>query len=227
MATIAVNTPVAMSAAPADTEVHLTRRGIDKVLIALGGVGAVFLLVAGGLLMWGSNFADDYVGKELRSQNITFPTAEALTTEGRADLAEFGGQQLTSGAEAQAYASYINGHLQEVADGQTYAELGTPQRAATAAVAAAKEAGQPQATIDELQAKATTITGQRDTLFKGETLRGLLLSAYAWSTVGRIAGIAAWVAFAAGAVMIVLVVLGIVHERRITKANEKAVGATA
>jgi len=82
-------------------------------------------------------------------------------------------------------------------------------------------------TIDELQAKATTITGQRDTLFKGETLRGLLLSAYAWSTVGRIAGIAAWVAFAAGAVMIVLVVLGIVHERRITKANEQAVGATA
>ena len=63
MATIAVNTPVAVSAAPADTEVHLTRRGIDKVLIALGAVGAVFLLVAGGLLMWGSNFADDYVGK--------------------------------------------------------------------------------------------------------------------------------------------------------------------
>ena len=191
------------------------------MLIALGGVGAVFLLVAGGLLMWGSNFASDYVGKELRSQNISFPTADALTTEGRTDLVGFAGQHVTTGAQAQAYASYINGHLQAVADGQTYADLGTPQRPHRA-VTAAKDAGQPQAAIDELQAKATAISAQRDTLFKGETLRGLLLSAYAWSTVGRIAGIAAWVAFAAGAVMIVLVVLGIVHERRVRKASTTA-----
>ncbi len=130
---------------------------------------------------------------------------------------------MTTGAQAQAYAGYINGHLQAVADGQTYADLGTPRaRQLSAAVTAAKDAGQPQATIDELQAKATAISTQRDTLFKGETLRGLLLSAYAWSTVGRIAGIAAWVAFAAGAVMIVLVVLGIVHERRSRKAAVKA-----
>jgi hypothetical protein len=222
MTTVEMTTPASTRAAEADTEVHLTRRGIDKVLVAIGGVGAVFLLVAGGLLMWGSNFASDYVGKELRSQNISFPAADALTTEGRTDLVRFAGQQVTTGAQAQAYAGYINGHLQAVADGQTYADLGTPQRAAAAAVTAAKDAGQPQATIDELQAKATAISTQRDTLFKGETLRGLLLSAYAWSTVGRIAGIAAWVAFAAGAVMIVLVVLGIVHERRSRKAAVKA-----
>ena len=217
-----MTTPGGTNAAEAENEVHLTRRGIDKVLVGLGAVGAVFLLVAGGMLMWGSNFASDYVGKELRSQNISFPAADALTTEGRGDLARFAGQQVTTGAQAQAYASYINGHLQEVADGQTYADLGTPQRAAAAAVTAAKDAGQPQATIDELQAKATAISTQRDTLFKGETLRGLLLSAYAWSTVGRIAGIAAWVAFAAGAVMAVLVVLGIVHERRSRKAAATA-----
>ena len=54
----------------------------------------------------------------------------------------------------------------------------------TAAVAA----GQPQAQVDALQAKADAITDNRNTLFKGETLRGLLLSAYAWSTVGMIAG---------------------------------------
>ena len=54
-------------------------------------------------------------------------------------------------------------------------------------------------------------------------MRGLLLSAYAWSTVGRIAGIAAWVCFGAGVVMVVLVVFGIVHERRLgRKAVAKA-----
>jgi hypothetical protein len=74
-----------------------------------------------------------------------------------------------------------------------------------------------QAKVDELQATADGITGQRNTLFKGETLRGLLLSAYAWSTVGMIAGIAAIAAFAAAAIMLVLVGLGVVHHRRIPK----------
>ena len=63
--------------------------------------------------------------------------------------------------------------------------------------------------VAALEADAAEITGQRNTLFKGETLRGLLLSAFAWSTVGSIAGIAAWAAFAAGAAMFVLVMLGL------------------
>ena len=69
-----------------------------------------------------------------------------------------------------------------------------------------------------LQAKADGITNQRNTLFKGETLRGLLLSAYAWSTVGRIAGIAAVFAFVAAGAMLVLVVMGLVHHRRAPRA---------
>ena len=127
---------------------------------------------------------------------------------------KFAGIQVATGAHAEAYASYIDGHLQETAEGQTYAELGTVQRAARAAVTEATEAGEPQATIDGLQATADEITGQRDTLFKGETLRGLLLSAFAWSTVGMIAGYAAIGAFLAAGVMAVLVMLGIVHQRR-------------
>ena len=66
-----------------------------------------------------------------------------------------------------------------------------------------------------MQTKVDTISGQRDSLFKGETLRGLLLSSYAWATVGQIAGIAAIVAFVAAAVMAALVVAGLVHERRL------------
>jgi hypothetical protein len=58
------------------------------------------------------------------------------------------------------------------------------------------------------------ITQQRDTLFKGETLRGLLLSTYAWATIGQIAGIAAVVAFVAAGVMLMLVIAGLVHVLR-------------
>ena len=47
--------------------------------------------------------------------------------------------------------------------------------------------------------------------------RGLLLSAYAWSTVGMIAGIAAIGAFVAAGLMAILVALGVVHQRRTPK----------
>ena len=58
--------------------------------------------------------------------------------------------------------------------------------------------------------RRTRYLARRDTMFKGETLRGLLLSAYAWSTVGHLAGIAAIAAFIAAALMLLLVVLGMV-----------------
>jgi acetylglutamate kinase len=86
-------------------------------------------------------------------------------------------------------------------------------------VEAAVAAGQPQAEIDQLQATADAITEQRASLFEGETLRGLLLSAYAWSTVGMIAGIAAIGAFIAAAITAVLVALGIVHHRRLATSS--------
>ena len=197
--------------------VALKRRTIDSILIGFGVVATAAFVVAGGLLMWGHNFSSDYVSKELSSQNITFPSAEELTTEGRTDLVKFADQRLDTGAEAEAYASFINGHLEGIADGATYADLGAIESAAKADVEAAVAAGQPQAEVDELQATADGISGQRNSLFKGETLRGLLLSAYAWSTVGTIAGIAAIGAFIAAGIMAILVALGLVHHRRTPK----------
>ena len=197
--------------------VALKRRTIDSVLIGFGLVAVVVFAVAGGLLTWGNNFSADYVGDELASQNITFPSAEALTTDGRTDLLEFADQRLDTGKEAEAYASYIDGHLTGIADGATYADLGAVESAAKADVKAAVAAGESQVKVDELQATADGISGQRNSLFKGETLRGLLLSAYAWSTVGMIAGIAAIAAFVAAAIMLVLVGLGVVHHRRTPK----------
>lgn len=197
--------------------IALKRRTIDSVLIAFGAVLTVALFVAGGLLSWGANFSDDYVGDELSSQNITFPPAEALTEEGRDDLVKFGGEFVNTGDEAEAYASLINGHLEDIADGATYADLGTPEREANAAVAAAKESGASETEIAALEEEAGAISGQRNTLFKGETLRGLLLTAYAWATVGMIAGYAAIAAFAAGAIMLALVLLGLRHHHKVVQ----------
>jgi hypothetical protein len=194
--------------------VAVKRRTIDSVLIGFGVVAMVAFAIAGAMLTWGHNFSSDYVGKELSSQNISFPSKQALIDGDRADLVKFADQKLNTGKEAEAYASFINGHLQDVAAGATYADLGAPESAAKADVKAAVASGASTASVAELQAKADGITNQRNTLFKGETLRGLLLSAYAWSTVGMIAGIAAIGAFLAAAVMAVLVVLGIIHHRK-------------
>jgi hypothetical protein len=209
--------PVAVPTTSDPAVVVVKRRTIDSVLIGFGVVATAAFLVAGFLLSWGHNFSSDYVTRELSSQNITFPSAAELTTEGRADLVKFADHKLDTGKEAEGYASFINGHLAKIAAGATYADLGAPESAAKADVKAAVEAGKPQATIDQLQAKADGITGQRNTLFKGETLRGLLLSAYAWSTVGMIAGIAALGAYLAAAIMAVLVVLGMIHHHRAVK----------
>jgi hypothetical protein len=207
------HTPVAPTGAEEPAEVvRLPRRTIDKLLIAIGIVATVVFAVAGGLLTWGANFSNDYVHDELSSQNVMFPDEASLREEGRDDLVQYADEQVTTGPEAEAYASYINGHLQGIADGQTYSEI--DDRGAAQAVVEAEEAGASEAEIAELQATADELRGQRDSLFRGETLRGLLLSAFAWSTMGRIAGIAAWVAFAAAAVMAALVVAGIVHLAR-------------
>jgi hypothetical protein len=210
-----------------DKPIVFTRRGIDKFLIGFGVLATAVFAVAGGLLLWGANFSDDYVYDELTSQRITFPAEEALLEEGRDDLVKYAEQPLDSGKKAEAYASYIDGHLANTgakyaepgAEPLTYAELGGPERAARTALAEATEAGAPADELAELQAAYDQVSADRNSLFKGETLRGLLLSAYAWSTVGQIAGYAAIAAFVAAGLMAVLVIMGLVHYRRMTQHN--------
>lgn len=194
--------------------VRLPRRAIDKLLIAFGLIAAAVFLVAGGLLTWGANFSKDYVHNELASQNVFFPDKAALLEEGRGDLVGHAGDQVTTGKEAEVYAGYIGGHLEGIADGKTYSEI--DDRGAAAAVTEATKSGASDAKVAKLQATADQLKGQRDTLFKGETLRGLLLSSYAWSVIGMIAGIAAWVVFAGAALMAGMSIAGVVHMKRAT-----------
>ena len=195
-----------------DDVVRLPRRSIDKVLIGFGVIAAIVFAAAGALLTWGANFADDYVHDELSSQRVFFPDEASLREEGRDDLVKYADEQVTTGGQAEAYASYIAGHMEGIADGKTYSEI--DDRGAAQAVVDARESGASEAEVAKLQATADELKGQRDSLFRGETLRGLLLSSYAWGTIGGIAAIAAWVAFAGAVVMAALVVAGLVHLRR-------------
>ncbi len=199
---------------PSDAPVRVSRHRLDQTLTTLGAVVVVVLVVAGGLLRWGNTFADDYVGDELAAQNVVFPDADSLSGQGRDDLLDYAGELVDTGDDAEAYASYIKGHVEGIADGATYAELSGPERAANAAVSDAITMGADAGEVAALQEEAAQIAGQRDSIFRGEMLRGALLNTYAWSTIGRIAGIAAIAAWLAAAAMAALVIAGVVHMRR-------------
>lgn len=207
-----MSTTTGTAAEAPDDVVQLRRTMIDRVLIGFGLIATLVFALAGALLTWGASFSADYVRDELASQNVFFPDEASLREEGRDDLVKWAGEQVTTGEHAEGYASYIGGHLEGIADGKTYSEI--DDRGAAAAVEEAKASGADEATIEELTATANQLKGQRETLFRGETLRGLLLTSFAWSTVGRIAGISAIVMFVGAAVMLALSIAGVIHVRR-------------
>ena len=142
-----------------------------RVLVLQVGLVGIFAFAA-GFLFWGGSFSRGMIHDQLTAQQIFFPSAssQAITSLPAADgaaMTVYAGQQLTTGEQAQVYAnSFIGVHLNEVAGGKTYAQVSA---AAIANPTNAKLAGQVQ------------------TLFKGETLRGMLLNTYGWWTVGTVA----------------------------------------
>jgi hypothetical protein len=186
----------------------MRRRTFDILMATAGLFLAVTLVAAGGLLTWASTFIGNEVHTQLAAQQIYFPAANspAVAAPEFAAMRPYGGQQLTTGAQAEVYADhFIANHLKVIGGGKTYAQL------------SAESIAQPN------NAKLAT---QADTVFKGETLRGLLLNAYAFGTMGTIAGIAAIAAFIAAAVMLVLGALGLMHARRTSPGTEFLGGRT-
>lgn len=175
----------------------MNRTAWDRIVSASAAVIAVAMIVLGGFAIYGGNFGRDNVTTRLEPQNITFPPFDAMTPEEQVAVGEFAGQQVTTGAQAEAFSRYIGGHLAAVNDGKTYAETS----------AAARAEGLDPDVAAELQGKA-------DTLFKGETLRSILLNAYGWWTVATIALYVGWAMVAMGIVLGVLAVLGFRHGRR-------------
>jgi hypothetical protein len=193
----------------------MKRRTLDLMASAGGLLLAALLLVGGLVLTANANFAKTYVADQLGAQKIAFPAAEDLTDEEKAFpcLVEYAGQPLTTGKQAECYANnFIGLHLQGIADGKTYAELGDVQSDLRTQVAEAQEADSPD--LEDLQTQLQTVTQQRDTVFKGESLRGLLLTSYGFSELGAKAELAATVAYIGAALMFLLAALGIWHAAR-------------
>ncbi len=181
----------------------MKRRTWDFILTSVGGLLTVALILAGALLMWGATFATSTVHNQLAQQGITFPSKAAfahpvagseITPSMVPSVSQYAGQRLLTGNQAEVYADdFIAVHLKEIGGGLTYAQL------------SAKAMANPS---------DAALQSRVETVFKGTTLRGLLLEGYAFSIFGGIALISAICCFILAALMMILTGFGVLHYRR-------------
>jgi hypothetical protein len=142
-------------------------RGIAGILLALA---ALALFVAGPVMIYQGVHGQNQVRAELTAQKISFP---AKGSQGLpADLQSYGGQQVTTGPQAKAYADMVEEHVKAATGGKTYAEVSAAYIASGS--------------------KDATLAAQRQTAFMGESLRGSLMGAYqAWELSWLVIGLGA------------------------------------
>lgn len=185
----------------------MDRSTLDKLISSTGLIIGVVLLAAAGVLVYASNFIHGQVHDNLVSEKIMFPTTSdkgytALPDTDKAAIAPYAGQQLLTGAQAQVFANhYIAVHLQNIGDGKTYSELSAESMA---------------------NPSDTALAGKVATVFRGETLRGILLNAYAFDTMATVARVAALGALVSGGILIVLAFLGFGHAGKVATKPAKS-----
>jgi hypothetical protein len=194
---------------------QMRRTTFDQLLGWVGSSLGVVLLVAGGLLLWGSAYVHNTVQGQLASQQIYFPPASAfahakagteITPSMIPSVSQYAGQQLLTGQQAEAYADhFIAVHIANMGGGKTYSQL------------SAESIAQPSNT-----ALATTV----NTVFKGETLRSMLLNAYGWWKVSQITYIISLVLFGLGTLSFLGGLFGFAsfrHDRKLAAAKAPAI----
>jgi len=185
----------------------MKRKNFDKIVTAVGFGLTVFLFVAAGLLNWGASFAQDSVKSQLENQNISFPAAEAMPEATKGQLAKWANMQVVTGEMARDYSDlYIWEHMK----GSSIAAVGKP---ATYSEVSGMYMGLVRGGSSDT-AQIAKLGDLRQTLFMGNTLRGMLLEAYAFGTMGVIAGYGAIAALVGGLVMLLLSIAGLLHIRR-------------
>src|SRR5215475_14319670 len=183
--------PVSEESAELQEMGTMRRTTFDKILGWAGASLGVVLLVVGGLLLWGSAYIHNTVQGQLAAQQITFPPAAAfahpqaggeITPSMIPSVSQYAGQQLLTGQQAEAYADhFIAVHVASMTGGKTYSQLST----------AARE-----------DPKNADLQAQVATVFKGESLRSMLLNAYGWWKVSQITFISSLVLFGLGALSV-------------------------
>ena len=184
----------------------MRRTTFDKLLGWVGTSLGIVLLAAGGLLLWGSAYVHNTVQGQLAAQQITFPPASAfahpkagteITPAMIPSVSQYAGQQLLTGQQAEAYADhFIAVHITDMSGGKTYSQLSAESQA---------------------QPGNTQLAALVSTVFKGETLRSMLLNAYGWWKVSQITYIISLVSFGLGALAAIGSALVFITGRR-TKA---------
>ena len=179
----------------------------SRVTAIAGFAVAVILLAAGGLMLWGSTYVHNTVQSQLAAQQIYFPPKAAfahpvagteITPSMIPSVSQYAGQQLLTGQQAEAYADhFIAVHLSEIGGGKTYSQLSTEAIA---------------------QPNNVKLAAQVATVFKGTTLRSMLLNAYGWWKVSQILYIASLISFALGGLALIgsLFALTLGHRPEIT-----------
>src|SRR6266567_3704672 len=178
-------------------------RSNSRLTAIAGFAMAAVLLVAGGLLLWGSAYVHNTVQGQLSAQQIYFPPRAAfahpqaggeITPSMIPSVSQYAGQQLLTGQQAEAYADgFIAVHITNMTGGKTYSQLSA------------------QAQTQPNNAK---LQGEVATVFKGETLRSMLLNAYGWWKVSQITYIASLVLFGLGTVSFLAGIFGFARIRR-------------
>ena len=181
------------------------RRKTFDALVSVGGlVLAAVLLVAGVLLLWGHSYANSQVTSQLSAQKIVFPATSnpefKLLPVDEAAMGVYAGQLMTTGAQAKTYADhFIAVHLKIIGQGKTYSQLSAASLAAP---------------------KNLALAAQVQTVFRGTTLRSMLLEAYGFWQIGQIALFGAIASFIGAGLLLILSIVGLVHERRVPAETE-------
>lgn len=185
----------------------MKRRTFDK-LVSFVGLGlATLLFIFAGLLNFGANFANDSVASQLENQNISFPAKDAMPSETKDQLAKWAGMKVVTGEMARDYSDlYIWEHMKDSA----IAVIGKP---ATYSEVSGVYMGLVRGGSTDVE-KIKQYGDLRQTLFMGNTLRGMLLEAYAFGTLGVIAGYAAIASLVGGVLFLLLGIAGLMHIRR-------------
>jgi hypothetical protein len=173
-------------------------------LTAIAGLAvAAILLMAGGLLLWGSTYTHNMVHNQLAAQQIFFPPKAAfahpkagteITPSMIPSVSQYAGQQLVTGQQAQSYAdNFIAVHITDITGGKTYAQLSAASLA---------------------QPNNTKLAGEVATVFKGETLRSILLNAFGWWKVSQITYTASLITFGLGGLTLLASLFGLTVGRK-------------
>jgi len=185
----------------------MKRITFDKLVSYVGLGIAALLFIFAGLLNFGANFANDSVQSQLSNQNIAFPAAEAMPSETKDQLAKWAGMQVITGEMARDYSDlYIWEHMK----GSAIAVMGKP---ATYSEVSGAYMGLVRGGSTDVE-KIKQYGDLRESLFMGNTLRGMLLQAYAFGTLGVIAGYAAIASLVGGIIFLLLGIAGLMHIRR-------------